>query len=230
MRKFISDHGDGNTEVHNGRLMPKSNNTQRAHSYKYCKQPVFFSIIRKSKISWFFLFFKKIIYFRCVPCKIMNMRFVDFYSFVLQKKNKKLQAVMTRKFRIRASRIRNFWSWHSSADMKPVFCAQVCAVSTWQRMVVEGRTFFLQWIFMRWLAILNRITTYRFTQLWIASLTAVSFFCNGGTHGVFSKAPCIITVKHTGKRERLHQSQYRSVNGLIRVFFFVTKQTTQLPH
>ncbi len=105
-----------------------------------------------------------------------------------------------------ARRIRNFWSWHLSSDIEAGRLRWVCAVCTWQRTVVEGRTFFLQWIFMRWSAILNRISTCWFTQ--IASLAVVSFFCSY----VLS-----IPIKHRGRRERLHpfgQSQYRSVNGL----------------
>ena len=35
-----------------------------------------------------------------------------------------------------------------SADMKPVIC-------NWQRMVIKGRSFFTNWIFMRWSAILK---------------------------------------------------------------------------
>ena len=83
--------------------------------------------------------------------------------------------------------------------------------ANWQRMVLEGRTFFLQWIFMTWLAKWNRISTFRFMQ--IASLAAVSFFCPYRAQ----QSLMYYIIKHRGKREGLHSfvhEQYRSVKGL----------------
>ncbi len=80
--------------------------------------------------------------------------------------------------------------------------------------------FFFHWILMRWAAMLNRISTYyRYTQ--IASLLRQFLF---SAHVMvvlsFGKAPCI-TVKLTGKRERLHRvvlEQYRSVTCLDMIY------------
>ena len=105
--------------------------------------------------------------------------------------------------KVYSKRITNYWSWYSSADNE----------ADGQRMVVEGRTFFLQWIFMGWSAILNRISTCGFTQ--IASLTAFSFFCPWTAH----IKPYVLYRKTKGQPKAASsvstQSQYRSVNGLV---------------